>query len=77
MVKKCWRVEDSRTEALGTVDFAGDYVYDKFYTAFKFKVAKNKTVSVGYQFLNFNNHNGGSFDDYRAHGALFTYTYKF
>ncbi len=65
------------TEALGTVDYAGDYAYDKVGLMFKHKTTKNQTIGIGYQFLNFNNHDGGSFDDYRAHGAIITYAYTF
>ncbi|MHC4159489.1 MAG: TonB-dependent receptor, partial [Planctomycetota bacterium] len=65
------------TEALGTVDYAGDYVYDRASLMLKHKFAKNKTVGLGYQFYNFNSHDPGSFDDYRAHGAIVTYEFTF
>ena len=66
------------TEALGTVEFAGDYVYDTVGLTLKHKFAANQTVGVGYQFYNFNNHVGsGDFDDYRGHGTFVTYSYTF
>jgi len=65
------------TEALGTVDYAGDYAYDKIGLMLKHKVRENQTIGVGYQFLNFNSHEGGGFDDYRGHGAFVTYAYTF
>ena len=65
------------TEALGTVDYAGDYVYDRASLMLKHKFAKNKTVGLGYQFYNYNSHDPGSFDDYKAHGAIVTYEYTF
>jgi hypothetical protein len=65
------------TEALGTVDYAGDYAYDTVGLTLRHKIRENQTIGVGYQFLNFNNHDGGSFDDYRAHGAFVTYSYTF
>ncbi len=65
------------TEALGTVDSAGDYAFDKIALALKYKIAKKQTVSIGYQFLNFNNHINNSFDDYKGHGAIVTYEYTF
>lgn len=64
------------TEALGTVDFAGDYAFDSVGLMFKFKRSRNQTVGVGYQFLNFNSHSG-SFDDYSGHGLRASYTYMF
>jgi len=65
------------TEGLATVDFGGDYAYDRVALMLKHKLADNQSVSAGYQLLNFNNHDGGSFDDYTANGALFTYTFTF
>ncbi|MFH1371713.1 MAG: hypothetical protein ABII09_10580 [Planctomycetota bacterium] len=65
------------TEALGAVDDAGNYVYDKVGIALKRRFAANQTVGLGYEFYNFNNHNGGSFDDYQAHGVIVTYNYSF
>jgi hypothetical protein len=65
------------TEALGTVDYAGNYIYDKVGLTLKHKLAKNQTVGLGYQFFNFNSHESGSFDDYRGHGVLATYTFLF
>jgi hypothetical protein len=65
------------TEALGTVDYAGDYAFDKVGLTLKNKVTRNQIVTAGYYFLNFNNHPGGSFDDYEAHYMLFTYTFLF
>ncbi len=65
------------TEAMGTVDDAGDYVYDKVALTLKHEVRPNQTISLGYQFFNFNNHGGGSFDDYQGHGAAVAYTYAF
>lgn len=64
------------TEALGTVDFAGDYAFDSIGLMLKFRRSRNQTVGVGYQFLNFNSHSG-SFDDYRGHGLRASYTYTF
>ena len=66
------------TEALGTADQAGDYVFDKMSLGLKHQFAANQTVGLGYEFYNFNNHAGrGDFDDYRAHGAFVTYSYTF
>jgi hypothetical protein len=66
------------TEALGTVDYAGDYVYDRVGLMLKHRYAANQTIGLGYQFMNYNNHNGsGSFDDYKAHGMIVTYSYTF
>ena len=66
------------TEAMGSQDYAGDYVYDKVSLEFKHQFAKNRTVGLGYQFYNFNNHAGsGDFDDYKAHGVFATYSYTF
>ncbi len=65
------------TEAMGTVDQAGDYVFNKVGLSLKHQFAANQTIGLGYQFYNFNNHDGGSFDDYRAHGAFVTYSYTF
>jgi len=66
------------TEAMGTVDYAGDYVFDKASISLKHQFATNQTVGLGYQFYNFNNHAGsGDFDDYKAHGAFVTYSYTF
>ena len=61
----------------GDGDNANDSAYDKVGLMLKHKIAKNQTIGAGYQFINFNNHNGNSFDDYEAHGAIFTYTYTF
>jgi len=67
-----------RTEAMGTVDYAGDYVYDSVSLMLKHKFTANKTIGLGYQFMSFNNHAGrGDFDDYRAHGAIVTYACTF
>ncbi|MHC4659115.1 MAG: hypothetical protein ACYS83_08060 [Planctomycetota bacterium] len=65
------------TEALGTVDYAGNYVYDSVGLTLNRKIAENKTIGIGYQFYNYNNHDGGDFDDYRAHGVFVTYAFKF
>jgi hypothetical protein len=65
------------TEALGSVDYAGDYVYDRVGLMLKHRYAANRTIGLGYQFINYNNHDGGSFDDYKAHGMIVTYSYTF
>jgi hypothetical protein len=67
------------SEALGSGDGSGanDSAYDKIGLTVKHKIAKNQTFGAGYQFINFDNHNGGSFDDYSAHGMLFTYEFVF
>ncbi|KKL20018.1 hypothetical protein LCGC14_2459670, partial [marine sediment metagenome] len=66
------------TEALGTVDYAGDYVFNKVAISLKHQFAANQTVGLGYRFYNFNNHAGsGDFDDYKAHGLFATYSYTF
>jgi hypothetical protein len=65
------------TEALGTVDYAGDYVYDTVSLMLKHKFENNQTMGVGYRFINFNNHDGGKFDDYRTHGVFVTYGFTF
>ncbi len=66
------------TEALGSKDNAGDYVFDKLGLTLNHQIAANKTIGLGYQFYNFNNHAGSSnFDDYKAHGVFATYSYTF
>jgi hypothetical protein len=65
------------TEGLGTVDYAGDYAFDKVGLTLKHKIRENQTIGVGYHFLNFNSHESGDFDDYRAHGAIITYSFTF
>jgi hypothetical protein len=66
------------TEALGTVDYAGDYVFDKVGIGLKHQFAANQTIGLGYQFYNFSNHAGSSdFDDYKVHGVFATYSYTF
>ena len=65
------------TEALGAVDDAGNYIYDKVGIALKHQFADNRTVGLGYEFYYFNNHTGGDFDDYQAHGVIVTYDYRF
>lgn len=66
------------TEAMGSQGNGDDYAFDKVSLALKHKFAVNQTVGVGYQFYNFNNHDGGNdWDDYRAHGAFATYSYAF
>lgn len=64
------------TEALGGVDFAGDYAFDTVGLMLKHKRSQNQTLGVGYRFLNFNSHTG-EFDDYRGHGLTATYAYTF
>jgi hypothetical protein len=64
------------TEALGAVDFAGDYAFDSARLMLQYKCSPDKTVGLGYQFVSFNNHDGG-FDDYTAHGVIINYTYTF
>ncbi|MCK5644787.1 MAG: hypothetical protein KAJ19_28565, partial [Gammaproteobacteria bacterium] len=63
------------TEALGTVDYAGDYAYDSVGLTVKHKIADNRAIGAGYRFINYNNHDGGNFDDYDAHGALYLHIY--
>jgi hypothetical protein len=67
------------TESLGKGDGnnTNDSAYDKIVLMMKHKIAKNQAFSAGYQFINFDNHNGTSFDDYSAHGVLFTYEFVF
>ena len=66
------------TEALGSQDYAGDYVFDKVNIRLTHQLGKNHTVGLGYQFYNYNNHAGsGDFDDYKAHGVFATYSYTF
>ena len=65
------------TEALGTTDYAGNYAFDTVSVMANHKMAANQTVGLGYRFYNFNNHRGGGFDDYCAHGAFVTYSYTF
>lgn len=65
------------TEALGTVDYAGDYGYDSASVQVTRKLAKDRTLTIGYQFVNFNSHDGGDFDDYRGHGAFVTVGFVF
>lgn len=64
------------TEALGTVDYAGNYMFDRVKMMLKYRQTKNQTLGIGYQFMNFNSHTG-SFDDYRAHGLIATYACSF
>ena len=66
------------TEALGSQDYAGDYVFNKVGLGLKHQIAANQTIGLGYQFYNFNNHAGrGDFDDYKVHGVFATYSYTF
>ena len=67
------------TEALGEGDGnnTNDSVYDKIKLMLRYKIKKSQTLSAGYQFINFNNHHGGSFDDYKAHGLIVTYEMTF
>lgn len=67
------------TEAMGEGDGdnENDSAYDMVSLVLKRKVAENRAISLGYQFINFNNHNGGSWDDYKAHGVFVTYTFTF
>lgn len=65
------------TEALGTVDSAGDYAFDKVALGISHQCSVNQTIGLGYEFYHFNSHDGGSFDDYRAHGIIVTYDYRF
>ncbi len=65
------------TEALGSQDYAGDYVFNKVGLGLKHQIAANQTVGLGYQFYNFNSHQGGDFDDYGGHGVFATYSYTF
>ncbi|MHC4571855.1 MAG: TonB-dependent receptor [Planctomycetota bacterium] len=65
------------TEAMGSEDHAGDYVYDTVGLTLRHKFAANQTVGLGYHFMNFNSHHGSSFDDYKAHGMTVTYAYTF
>jgi hypothetical protein len=67
------------TESLGKGDGdnTNDSAYDMAKLMLNHKVSENQTLSAGYQFVNFNNHNGGNFDDYDAHGLLFLYEFVF
>ncbi|MFA6425258.1 MAG: hypothetical protein WCW64_03640 [Phycisphaerae bacterium] len=64
------------TKAIGNADASGDYVFDKVGLTLKHQFAANKTIGLGYEFYNYNSHNGDNLD-YRAHGAFATYTYTF
>jgi len=64
------------TEAMGTVDFAGDYTFNSVELMLKFKCSPEQTMGLGYQFMDFNNH-AGRFDDYRAHGLALSYEVVF
>lgn len=72
-----WRVR--HTAAMGAVDFAGNYVYDKASLELRHQLAANQTIGLGYQFYNFDNQSKGSgtFDDYIAHGMFATCEYTF
>lgn len=65
------------TEAMGTVDFGGDYAFDKLGLTLKRQLASNRAVSLGYSLYSFNNHDFGAFDDYLAHGGFVTYSCSF
>ena len=65
------------TEGLGTVDYAGDYSFDKVALGVKHQLAENRHITASYQMMNFNDHSGGSFDDYTANGAMLTYSMTF
>jgi hypothetical protein len=67
------------TESLGKGDEnnINDSAYDKIALMMKHKIAKNQAFGAGYQFINFDNHNGTSFDDYSAHGVLVTDEFVF
>jgi len=64
------------TEALGTVDYAGNYAYDSMGLMLNYKQSQNQTVGFGYRFVNFNSHTG-NFDDYCGHGFTASYSYTF
>lgn len=64
------------TEALGTVDFAGDYAFDSLELRVKHKCSPQQTMALGYQFMHFDNHEG-RFDDYTAHGLAISYEFVF
>lgn len=64
------------TEALGTVDFAGDYSFDSIEVMWKFKCSPDQILGLGYRYINFDDHHGG-FDDYSAHGLALSYEFFF
>ncbi|MCF7972826.1 MAG: hypothetical protein K9N55_03315, partial [Phycisphaerae bacterium] len=64
------------SEALGTVDFAGNYAYDSINMMLKYKQSQHQTIGLGYRFLNFNSHTG-DFDDYIGHGLTVNYSCTF
>lgn len=39
----------------------------------KHKLSEKQSITVGYEFYNFDSHEGGSFDDYLARGGFFGY----
>lgn len=67
------------TESLGEGDGnnTNDSRYDKLKFMLNWKLSENRTVSAGYQFVDFDNRNGGDFDDYDAHGVFLTYQFNF
>ncbi len=67
------------TEALGQGDGdnLNDNAYDTVGVTLNRKISENQKIGLEYQFINFNNHNGGSFDDYEAHGLFVTYSLTF
>ena len=67
------------TESLGEGDGnnTNDSRYDKLSLMVNRKLSESQTLGVGYQYIDFDNRNGGDFDDYDAHGILMTYEYDF
>lgn len=55
------------TEAMGFVDFAGDYSLDRADVTFKHKLSSGEVLELAYHSILYNTDNR-KFDDYRSHG---------
>ncbi|MFT5319827.1 MAG: hypothetical protein ACI8RA_003110 [Chlamydiales bacterium] len=56
------------TEAMGAVDFAGDYALDKADVTYKHKLSSGDTLEIAAHSILYNTDHR-KFDDYRSHGA--------
>ena len=65
------------TEAMGAGNSPNDSSYDKLHVMFKLKTKENQSVSLGYQYIDFDNQAGDNWDDYTANGATVTYAFAY
>ena len=64
------------TEALGSVDFAGDYSYDQVDFGIKHKISCLGEIALAYRFIHFDDHRK-KHDDYDAHGGQICWEHTF